>query len=125
VHRYLGGDGLAGGEGAFLLCSFWLLDCLIYSGRLPEAEEVLAELYGCANDVGLWSEEVDVATGEALGNFPQAFTHMAHITSCLHLEAARDGEIAYDEAYDYAEHAVDRLARLGAGVAPHGAARPG
>ncbi len=124
VHRYHAPDGLEGGEGAFLLCSFWLLDCLIYSGRLDEAEEVLDELHGYANDVGLWSEEVDVATGEALGNFPQAFTHMAHITSCLHLEAAKDGEIDYDAAYDYAEQAVDRLVSLGTGVAPHDQARP-
>jgi GH15 family glucan-1,4-alpha-glucosidase len=124
VRRYLADDGLQGGEGAFLLCSFWLLDCLIYSGRLPEAEEVLAELYGYANDVGLWAEEVDVSSGEALGNFPQAFTHMAHITSCLHLEAARDGEIDYDVAYDYAENAVDRLITLGTGVAPHGSPPP-
>ncbi len=123
IHRYHAPDGLEGGEGAFLLCSFWLLDCLIYSGRIEEAEKVLDELYGYANDVGLWSEEVDVATGEALGNFPQAFTHMAHITSCLHLEAAKDGEIDYDATYDYAENAVDRLARLGAAVAPHDDAR--
>jgi len=123
IHRYHAPDGLEGSEGAFLLCSFWLLDCLIYSGRIDEAEKVLNELYGYANEVGLWSEEVDVVTGEALGNFPQAFTHMAHITSCLHLEAAKDGEIDYEAAYDYAENAVDRLARLGTGVAPHDSAR--
>ena len=63
-------------------------------------------------------------TGEALGNFPQAFTHMAHITSCLHLEAARDGEIDFDVAHDYAEHAVDRLLASGRRLAPSGATAP-
>ncbi len=118
VHRYVADDGLSGGEGAFLLCSFWLLDCLTFSGRIAEAEKVLTDLEGYNNDVGLWAEEVDESTGEALGNFPQAFTHMAHITSCLHLEAARRGEIDYDTAHDYAEHAVDRLLASGRQLAP-------
>jgi GH15 family glucan-1,4-alpha-glucosidase len=118
VHRYVADDGLSGGEGAFLLCSYWLLDCLTFSGRIGEAEQVLADLEGYANDVGLWAEEVDPGTGDALGNFPQAFTHMAHITSCLHLEAARDGEIDFDVAHDYAEHAVDRLLASGRQLAP-------
>jgi GH15 family glucan-1,4-alpha-glucosidase len=118
VHRYVADDGLSGGEGAFLLCSYWLLDCLTFSGRLSEAQQLLADLEGYANDVGLWAEEVDEATGEALGNFPQAFTHMAHITSCLHLEAARDGEIEYGVAHDYAELAVDRLLATGRQLAP-------
>ena len=118
VHRYVADDGLSGGEGAFLLCSWWLMDCLTFSGRLDEAEHVLAELEGYANDVGLWAEEVDEHTGEALGNFPQAFTHMAHITSCLHLEAARRGQIDFDAAHDYAEHAVDRLLASGRQLTP-------
>jgi GH15 family glucan-1,4-alpha-glucosidase len=113
VHRYLADDGLSGGEGAFLLCSYWLLDALVFSGRLDEAEQVRSDLNRYSNDVGLWAEEVDARTGEALGNVPQAFTHMAHITSSLHLEAARRGEIDYDAAIDYAEHAVDRLLRAG------------
>ena len=118
VHRYVADDGLSGGEGAFLLCSYWLLDCLTFSGRIPEAEQVLSDLEGYNNDVGLWAEEVDERTGEALGNFPQAFTHMAHITSCLHLEAARRGEIDFDAAHDYAEHAVDRLLAAGRRLTP-------
>jgi GH15 family glucan-1,4-alpha-glucosidase len=118
VHRYVADDGLSGGEGAFLLCSYWLLDCLTFYGRIPEAEQVLSDLEGYNNDVGLWAEEVDERTGEALGNFPQAFTHMAHITSCLHLEAARRGEIDFDAAHDYAEHAVDRLLASGRRLTP-------
>jgi GH15 family glucan-1,4-alpha-glucosidase len=117
VHRYLAPDGLEGGEGSFLLCSYWLLDCLTFSGRVEEAEAILKELHGYANDVGLWAEEVDASSGEALGNFPQAFTHMAHVTSCLHLDSARKGLIDHDLAQDYAEHAVDRLLRSGQGLA--------
>jgi GH15 family glucan-1,4-alpha-glucosidase len=118
VLRYLAPDGLHGGEGAFLLCSYWLVDCLIHSGCLDEAQAILEELHGYGNDVGLWAEEVDASTGEALGNFPQAFTHMAHITSALHLKAARHGHVDFDGAHDYAEMAIDRLLSLGHGLAP-------
>jgi GH15 family glucan-1,4-alpha-glucosidase len=111
VFRYLSPDGLAGGEGAFLLCSFWLVDCLTFSGQLDEAEALLARLIGFANEVGLFAEEVDPATGQALGNFPQAFSHMALVTSCAHLTAARAGKIP-PGTYDYAELALDRLLDL-------------
>ena len=110
VHRYLSPDGLAGGEGAFLLCSFWLLDCLTHLGRLEEADDLLDRLLPLANDVGLFSEEVDPSTGQSLGNVPQAFTHMALVTSCAHLSAARRGLLpAPEEAHSYAELALDRL----------------
>jgi len=108
LYRYLSDDGLVGGEGAFLLCSFWLLDCLTYAGRLDEAGELLERLLGLRNDVGLLAEEVDPATGEALGNFPQAFSHMALVLSCAHLSAARRGEVP-PGPQDYAELALDRL----------------
>ncbi|HZQ84349.1 MAG TPA: glycoside hydrolase family 15 protein [Acidimicrobiales bacterium] len=109
VHRYKADDGLQGGEGAFLLCSFWLLDCYTHAGRLDEAGALLEKLLGLANDVGLFAEEAEPVTGEALGNFPQAFTHMALVTSCAHLSAARRGEVPTDGAHDYAELALDRL----------------
>ena len=110
VHRYLSPDGLDGQEGAFLLCSFWMLDCLTHSGRLDEAEALLDRLLGLANDVGLFAEEVDPATREQLGNIPQAFTHMALVSSCAHLAAARQGLLPDDDgAHAYAELAVDRL----------------
>jgi GH15 family glucan-1,4-alpha-glucosidase len=108
VYRYLSPDGLQGGEGAFLLCSFWLVDCLTHAGELDEAEALLARLIGHANDVGLFAEEIDPTSGEALGNFPQAFSHMALVTSCAHLTAARQGLIP-PGAHDYAELALDRL----------------
>jgi GH15 family glucan-1,4-alpha-glucosidase len=109
LYRYRTSDGLAGDEGAFLLCSFWLLDCLIHAGRLDEADDLLKRLLEHANDVGLLAEEVDPASGELLGNFPQAFSHMALVLSCAHLAAAKRGEIAFDKPLDYAEGALDRL----------------
>ncbi|MDH3753810.1 MAG: glycoside hydrolase family 15 protein [Acidimicrobiia bacterium] len=109
VHRYLDPDGLAGPEGAFLLCSFWLVDCLIASGRLDEADEMLTTLLGYSNDVGMFAEMVDPDTGEALGNIPQAFTHMAVVTSCEALTAARAGRLPPpDQAYCFAEAALTR-----------------
>ena len=82
-------DGLKGTEGAFLLCSFWLVDCLTALGRLDEAETLYDRLCGYANDVGLFSEMVDPATGAHLGNFPQAFAHVALVNSAVHLQDAR------------------------------------
>jgi len=78
--------------------------------QLDEAEQLLAWLLGLANDVGLFSEEVDPATGEQLGNFLQSFSHMPLVTSCAHLTAARQGLIP-DGAHGYAELALDRLPR--------------
>jgi GH15 family glucan-1,4-alpha-glucosidase len=69
VYRYLSPDGLEGDEGAFLLCSFWLLDALIHAGRVDEADALLHRLLSLRNDVGLLAEEVDPASGEPLGNF--------------------------------------------------------
>jgi len=88
VHRYKGDDGLSGSEGAFLLCSFWLVDCLTLSGRVDEAREMFEKLMGLSNHLGLFSEEIDPGTGHFLGNFPQAFTHIGFINSALYLGKA-------------------------------------
>lgn len=88
VYRYLSEDGLPGNEGAFLICSFWLVNCLTMSGRLKDAEDLLNSLIGHSNHVGLFSEEVDPSTGAMLGNFPQAFTHMGFITAATALDRA-------------------------------------
>jgi GH15 family glucan-1,4-alpha-glucosidase len=77
------------GEGAFLLCSFWLLQCLALQGKLDEAEALFDALCSCANDVGLYPEEVDAISGQFLGNFPQAYTHVGFINAVLQLEKAR------------------------------------
>ena len=108
VYRYTSSDGLAGEEGAFLLCSFWLVDALTHAGRIDEAEEVLNRVLELRNDVGLLAEEVDIATGEPLGNFPQAFSHMALVLSCAHLAAAKTTGLP-DGPVDYAELALNRL----------------
>ncbi|MFE9612300.1 glycoside hydrolase family 15 protein [Streptomyces sp. NPDC006012] len=78
-------DGLPGGEGAFLACSFWLADALHLTGRTQEARELFDRLVGLANDVGLLSEEYDPAAGRLLGNYPQAFSHIALVNSALAL----------------------------------------
>ena len=89
VLRYLtheqGVDGLPPGEGVFLPCSFWLVDCLELLGRHDEAQALFERLAGLCNDVGLISEEYDPQSGRLLGNFPQAFTHLALVNSAFNL----------------------------------------
>jgi GH15 family glucan-1,4-alpha-glucosidase len=88
LHRYLSEDGLEGDEGVFLLCSFWLAQCLTARGEYEEARAVLRRLEGVANHVGLFPEEYDVNWREALGNFPQAFTHIGYVNTVLALQQA-------------------------------------
>ncbi len=90
VRRYTQGaanDGLKGQEGTFTACSFWLVEDLARAGKLDEARLRLEKLLSYSNHVGLYAEEIS-PSGEALGNFPQAFTHLALITACYHLDRA-------------------------------------
>lgn len=89
VYRYLNDDGLPGKEGTFGLCTFWLVDVLALSNRLDEAEEIYEKMIAHVNHVGLLSEQIDAKTGEFLGNFPQAFTHIGLINSALYLAYAK------------------------------------
>jgi GH15 family glucan-1,4-alpha-glucosidase len=81
-------DGLAGSEGAFLACSFWLVDAYAYTGRKHDAEELFGRLVGLRNDLGLLAEEYEPRTSRLVGNFPQAFSHLALIHSASVLAAA-------------------------------------
>ena len=78
-------DGLTGREGAFLACSFWLVDCLHMIGRTDEAEELFTRLLSLRNDLGLLSEEYDAHSGRLVGNFPQAFSHVSLVNSAFRL----------------------------------------
>ena len=95
VYRYRMDDGLPGDEGAFLLCSFWMVEALAMLGRVDEAVQRFTELLACAGTQGLLSEEVDPANGTALGNYPQAFSHIGLINSAARLTYVlrqRDGQ---------------------------------
>jgi alpha,alpha-trehalase len=81
VYRYRARDGLPGEEGSFLLCTFWLAHAWALAGRLSRAREVMERAVGYVNDVGLMAEEVDPASGEFLGNFPQAFSHVGLVNA--------------------------------------------
>ena len=82
-------DGLPGAEGAFIACSFWLVEALSRIGRTDEAVELFERLLGLANDVGLLAEEYDVEAGRQLGNFPQAYSHLALVNAALALNHHR------------------------------------
>ena len=92
VHRYDGDDGLPGEEGAFVLCSFWLIDALVLSGRTDEARERFENVLQYVSPLGLLAEEIDTETGTQLGNFPQAFSHIGLINSALYLGRAEGKE---------------------------------
>jgi GH15 family glucan-1,4-alpha-glucosidase len=88
IRRHADNDGQPGREGAFLACSFWLAECLARQERAGEAREVFDAAMATANDLGLFSEEFDTRSGELMGNFPQALTHLSHVAAARALAAS-------------------------------------
>ncbi len=93
VYRYVGSDGLHGREGAFTACSFWYVECLARAGRLDDAHIVFEKVLAHANHLALFSEQLG-ASGEHLGNFPQALTHLALISAAFYLDRELSGSPA-------------------------------
>jgi GH15 family glucan-1,4-alpha-glucosidase len=99
LYRYLhhdSPDGIAGDEGAFVLCSFWLVDNLAMQGRLDEAGQLYASLCARASPLGLLSEQIDPSTGEFVGNFPQAFSHIGLINAAWAIAQAQQRDADTD-----------------------------
>jgi alpha,alpha-trehalase len=86
-------DGLAGGEGSFVMCAFWLADALAHAGELEDAERRFELLLSYASPLGLMAEEIDPHTGELLGNYPQAFSHLALVSAAVNIERERHGAL--------------------------------
>jgi GH15 family glucan-1,4-alpha-glucosidase len=93
----LNADGLSGEEGTFAICTFWLVTALAQAGEIERAEALFDQLVGYANDLGLLGEEIDTATGEQLGNFPQAYSHIGFITAAWEIDRARARATTTDE----------------------------
>ena len=92
VYRYnpsASPDGLAGDEGTFSLCTFWYVDALARAGRLDDARLTFEKMHTYANHLGLYAEEIS-STGEQLGNFPQAFSHLSLISAAINLDYQLD-----------------------------------
>jgi GH15 family glucan-1,4-alpha-glucosidase len=90
VYRYLVDDGLSGEEGTFLMCTFWLAQTLALAGDVDRATAVFERAASFVNDVGLLAEEVDARSGELLGNFPQAFSHIGLVNAAWAITQAQD-----------------------------------
>ena len=100
VYRYRAHDGLEGAEGTFLLCTFWLAEVLALAGEVARARQTFEAAVAFVNDVGLLSEEVDSTTGELIGNFPQAFSHIGLVNAAWAITQAEGVETTRQEVQD-------------------------
>jgi len=110
VYRYdpaASPDGLLGHEGTFSICTFWYVDALARSGRLEQARLVFEKMFTYANHLGLFAEEIG-QTGEQLGNFPQAFTHLSLINAAINLDHQLDHGAGQDPVVGHAPASADR-----------------
>jgi len=89
VYRYLAHDGLAGEEGTFLLCTFWLAQAQALAGEVDQATATFERAVAAINDVGLLAEELDARSGKTIGNFPQAFSHIGLVNAAWAITQAR------------------------------------
>lgn len=94
VYRYRSTDGIEGGEGTFTICTFWLAQCWAMMGRIGDARALFEATAGCANDLGLLSEQIDPDSGSLIGNFPQAFTHIGLINAAWAITEAETAAAA-------------------------------
>jgi GH15 family glucan-1,4-alpha-glucosidase len=108
VYRYHGEDGVAGPEGAFILCGFWLAEALALQGDLDEARNVFNAHAEASNHLGLLAEEIDPSNGALLGNFPQAFSHLGLVNAALRIDL---GLRLRDEGSARSPHLVGPLPR--------------
>jgi GH15 family glucan-1,4-alpha-glucosidase len=86
-------DGLSGEEGTFTICSFWLVSALVEIGELTRAKHLCERLLNYSSPLKLYAEEIDHRTGRHLGNFPQAFTHLALINAVMHVIRAEEAHV--------------------------------
>ena len=92
-------DGLTGEEGTFTICSFWLVSALCEIGEVGRARDLCERLLAYASPLGLYAEEIDASTGRHLGNFPQAFTHLALINAVMHVIRAEEDMELHESAF--------------------------
>ena len=100
VYRTRGSDVAPDEPTSFLFCTFWLVDALVLAGRVEEAEDLFTTVLEHTTPLGLLAERVDPRTGELLGNFPQAFSHIGLLNSAIYLASAEDGELEHDPQGD-------------------------
>ncbi len=112
-------DGLPGTEGAFLACSFWMVNCLKMIGRDADARELFERLLALRNDVGLLSEEYDVQERRQVGNFPQAFSHIALVNAAFELERPETRRRRHRKSHPVAPHATHDQAASPSELDPH------